>query len=65
MTDAARITPATAKERVDAGQALLVCAYDDDEKCREKALAGAIPLSKLERQKGELDREWELIFYCS
>ncbi len=39
---AARITAQQARRLVDAGQALLVCAYDDEQKCRDAGVSGAL-----------------------
>jgi hypothetical protein len=41
----------------------LVCAYDDEEKCKELALQGAVPLTELEGR--DLDPSAELVFYCA
>jgi hypothetical protein len=61
---ARRIDPAEAREHVERG-ALLVCAYDDDEKCRDMLLEGAGTLSELKAREGSLPRDQELIFYCA
>jgi len=63
--DVPRIDPAEARRRVQSGQALLVCGYEDETKCREMALEGAITLSELKRRLPSLPKSQELIFYCA
>jgi len=63
--DVPRISAAEARQRVQHGQALLVCGYDDDSKCRSMALEGAITLTDLQRRLGSLPKNQELIFYCA
>lgn len=60
---AKRISATEAHEHVQSGNALLVCAYDSDEKFRQMPLEGAIPLSELQSQEGDLSKDKELIFY--
>ncbi len=62
---AERIDPDTARAHVTASQALLVCAYDDPEKCRANAIAGALGLDELEARASRLPRDQEIIFYCA
>ena len=45
MTEPIRISVEDARQKVSAGQALLVCAYDDDEKFKNNNLQGAISLN--------------------
>ncbi len=60
MTTPERISPteAYAKSR---GGALLVCAYDNDEKCRQLRLNGSISLNDLKSKSPSKDQE--IIFY--
>ncbi len=60
-----RIGPHQAHARVEAGRALLVCAYDSDAKFQEFHLDGAIPLSALQSRLGSIPRDQEIIFYCA
>ena len=57
------IDPTQAREKVQRGDARLVCAYDDEDKCRRLLLDGAISLGELKRAKPSKDEE--LIFYCA
>jgi rhodanese-related sulfurtransferase len=45
--------------------ALLVCAYDSDEKFRQNRLDGAISLADLKAREGSLPKDREIIFYCA
>jgi hypothetical protein len=63
MTDITRISVEEARRETASGRALLVCAYGD-ERCREVALEGSIPLSALAARAGILPREQPIIFYC-
>jgi len=60
-----RITPQEARRHLDSDpSALLVCAYDSDEKFEETRLEGAIPLSDFKARAGALPKDREVIFYC-
>ncbi len=59
-----RIGPQQAKRAISSG-ALFVCAYDDDEKCRQNYLNGSIPLSKFKAMEISLPKDREIIFYCA
>jgi hypothetical protein len=64
MADVKRISVEEARRKVDAHQALLVCAYDDDAKCRMMNLEGSISLTTLQSRLGSLPKTQEIIFYC-
>jgi rhodanese-related sulfurtransferase len=65
MGQATRIDPRQARHKVASGEALLVCAYDDEQKCRDMHLEGAIHLQELEERLPEINKEQEIIFYCA
>ena len=65
MAKVARITPQEARARVVAGQALLVCAYDDPARFAEIHLEGAISIQEFRARRASLPREQEIIFYCA
>ena len=48
-----------------AGQALLVCAYDDEAKCKSVNLSGSISLAGLRARAASLPKSQEIIFYCA
>ena len=60
-----RIDVGTARKNVSSGQALLVCAYEDDVKCRKGRLEGSIPLARFETIAATLPKTQEIIFYCA
>ena len=59
-----RIGPEQAKKDLASG-ALLICAYDSDEKFRKNRLNGAVSLAELQSQETRLSKDRELIFYCA
>ncbi len=65
MGNGERINPKEAHERVKAGIALLVCAYDDDEKFKTMPLEGAISLSNFQSKLPSLSKNHEIMFYCT
>jgi hypothetical protein len=62
---AKRIDPQQVRRDVTSGNALLVCAYDDPEKCQQYRLPEALSLAELQAQEANLDRDCEIIFYCA
>lgn len=60
-----RVPVADARSRVSKGEALLVCAYEDDSKYRSMRLEGAISARDLRAMAPSLDRDREIIFYCA
>ncbi len=65
MKDPKRITPTEAKEKISSGEALLVCAYDDNPKFEKMHLQGAIPHAELKSRLHSLSKDKEIIFYCA
>jgi hypothetical protein len=65
MAEIQRIDPEEARERVQSGQALLICAYDDERKWDRMRLEGSVSLQELESEAEALPRDLELIFYCA
>ena len=65
MPDIERISVEQAHQKVDGHQALLVCAYDDDAKCRMVNLEGSISLTSFQSRAASLPKTQELIFYCA
>jgi len=59
------ITPSQAREEVETNDALLVCAYESEEKFKSNALQGAISLHNFKRKEASLPKEKEIIFYCN
>jgi hypothetical protein len=65
MPDVSRISVQEARERARSGQALLVCAYEQEEKCNQVALDGSISLTQFQQRLSSLPKEQELIFFCA
>ena len=63
MKHPVRISVRDARQKASSGKALIVCAYEDVEKCRAMKLEGALTLPEL-RQRGPRKDE-EIIFYCA
>jgi hypothetical protein len=65
MAQIERISVADAHQKVNANQALLVCAYDDEAKCRMVNLEGSISLKSFQSRLASLPKSQEVIFYCA
>jgi hypothetical protein len=64
MNDVERIDPDVARRDVAAGRALLVCAYDDRQRCRSMMLDGAIDMDDLQALLPTMRKDQPMIFYC-
>jgi hypothetical protein len=65
VQDIERVSPQQARQQVEAGRALLVCAYEDDSKCGAMRLEHAITLNDLQRRAASVPKDQALIFYCA
>ena len=65
MSEINRISVQDAHEEVTSGRALLVCAYEDEEKCKQVALEGSLSLTRFQERAPTLPRNQELIFFCA
>ena len=65
MAEPIRISPREVRDKVQAGSALLVCAYDDEEKFKNNFLEGAISFSEFKSRLPSLTNTQEIIFYCA
>lgn len=63
MADIERISAQQTYAKIKANQALLVCAYEDDEKCRMLHLEGAISFTSFKSRVQSLAKSQEIIFY--
>ena len=59
-----RIGPDEAMKKVKSGEALLVCAYADED-CKAVLFEGALLRSEFESKLDTLPKTQEIIFYCS
>jgi hypothetical protein len=65
LMPAVRITPKEAYEKVKAGQALLVCGYEDEEKFKAIQLDMALSFSEFQKMLPSLPKDKEIVFYCA
>jgi hypothetical protein len=65
MAEPTRVGPEETRQKVRSGDALLVCAYHEDEKFQRVPLEGAIPFSEFSSRVPTLPKDTELIFYCA
>jgi hypothetical protein len=60
-----RISVQDARRDVTSGRALLVCAYEQEEKCQQVALEGSLSLTQFQQRAPSLPKEQEVIFFCA
>jgi rhodanese-related sulfurtransferase len=65
MSEPARLTPEEIYDKVQSGETLLVCAYDDEAKFRRLHLQGAISLGEFKSLLPGLPKDREIVFYCA
>ncbi len=65
MTETPRIMPQDAYPRIKSGQAVLVCAYNDDERYKKMQLEGSISLEEFYARLPQYPKEQEIVFYCA
>jgi hypothetical protein len=62
---AVRIGPEEAYRKVKSGEALLVCAYDDETSFPKMHLDMAISLDEFKKRLPSIPKDREIIFYCA
>lgn len=60
-----RVSPNRAWEMLEDQDALLICAYDDEDKCRDLKLPGSISRNELGKREDALEKDRWLVFYCA
>jgi len=65
MESELRIPADQARRKIEAGRAILVCAYDDEEKCRKFMFEGALTLKQFEERLDSLPEDVDILFYCA
>ena len=66
MTEAPRVSPRYVRERMQSGaDTLLVCAYDDPEKCRSVGLEGSIDFGTFAQKLPSIAKDREIVFFCA
>jgi hypothetical protein len=63
MAEIQRIDAQQAHSKAQSNQALLVCAYEDEAKCRKLKLDGSISLASFKSRVNSLPKSQEIIFY--
>ena len=62
---AVRMSPEQTYQNVKAGQAILVCAYDDEATFQKMRLDMAISFGEFRKRLPTLPKDQEIIFYCA
>jgi hypothetical protein len=65
MGEPVRITAEETRKRILSGAALLVCAYDNEEKFQRNRLEGATSFNEFKVRSGSFAKDQEIIFYCA
>ncbi len=65
MSEVTLVAATEAHARAKNGSALLVCAYESDEKFRNVHLEGAMGLSEFQSKLNTIEKGKEIIFYCA
>ncbi len=63
MSEPERITAEEVYSKLRSGKALLVCAYEDEERFKKLQLEGAISLNEFKSRLPSLARDQEIVFY--
>jgi hypothetical protein len=63
MADIERISAQQANTKIKSNQALLVCAYEDEAKCRMLNLDGSVSFGSFQSRVASLPKTQEIIFY--
>ena len=63
MADIQGIDAQQAHAKAESNQVLLVCAYEDEAKCRKLNLDGSISLASFKSRVNSLPKSQEIIFY--
>jgi hypothetical protein len=65
MEEPQRVSPEEVRQKVKEEKALLVCAYEDEEKFKRVRLEGAISLGQFKLRLPSLTKNQEVVFYCA
>jgi hypothetical protein len=63
MAEPKHISPEEVRQKLKAGKALLVCAYEDEAKFKMMPLQGAISFNEFKSKLPSLTKDQEIIFY--
>ena len=65
MPEPERISAEEAHKKLKAGTAIVVCAYEDDNKFKTFHLEGALSFNEFKSKLSSLSKDQEMAFYCS
>ena len=65
MTEPIRISAKETRKKMLSGDAVLVCAYDDEEKFKKMHLQNGISFHEFKSRVPSLSKNQEIIFYCA
>jgi hypothetical protein len=65
MAEPERIGPEEVYKKMKAGTAILVCAYEDDNKFKTSHLEGALSFNEFKSKLPSLSKDQEMAFYCA
>jgi hypothetical protein len=65
MKTPVRISPHEARQKLESGVALLVCAYSDEKMYKSMNLQGSISLKEFESRLPSAPKAQEIVFYCA
>ena len=65
MSEPKRVTAEEVYDKLKSGKALLVCAYEDEEKFKKLQLEGAISLNAFKSRLSSFSKDQEIVFYCA
>jgi hypothetical protein len=58
-----RISPQEVHKRLESGNILLVCAYEDESRFKQIQLGGAISFGEFQKRLPALSKDQEIVFY--
>jgi hypothetical protein len=64
MSEPERVTAEEVYGKSKSGKALLVCAYEDEEKFKKLQLEGAISFNAFKSKLASVSKGEEIVFYC-
>lgn len=64
MPTPACVTPQEIQPRVKSGQALLMCAYADEARCRSVRLEGSLTFQEFQARLSDLPTDQEIVFFA-
>jgi len=65
MAEPVRISPKETRRKLASGKAMLVCAYESDQKFQDLHLEGAISLHEFKERLPDIPQSQEIVFFCT